>query len=310
MHLSPPHARDLGAFLAQTAIDRDAQFIVATQSADLLAGVLQTSHRDATLIRLTRTQVGNRAHVLEGDELAAFMTHPRARGSELLSAAFYPSVVVCEADADAQFYHSAARRAKMLRAAQFVAGAGIATLAALAGSYRVLGVPTVVLTDFDIFQGGSRATLAAIVAALTSDSLQKDRIIAACTNLDAAALKTGLGWKQLKNQGIAGLTGDAVAVAEEAMAQCRAIGLIIAPVGELEDWLPHLPARAKGDKSGWIREAFSDDRDQTPPPELIQFLRTAENILLEQQDRYAEQPRLVEPPNYVLGAGEEDEGSI
>jgi hypothetical protein len=104
--LHPPQARLMGRILANDTPPAS-QIIVATHSQDFLQGVLESPARKIKLIRLSRNPDGSAATLaLEPDRVRELWSYAQIRYSNLLDGLFHSGVVVCESDADCQFYEA------------------------------------------------------------------------------------------------------------------------------------------------------------------------------------------------------------
>jgi energy-coupling factor transporter ATP-binding protein EcfA2 len=297
--LHPPQARRLGAALAQAASDKGRQVIVATHSADVVQGALNSGRRVA-VCRLTRDGDRNHGTVLEADQLAELWAKPLLRSAAAINGLFHSGVVVCEGDSDARLYDAVLRRAEdkgriATSDFYFVHGGGKGNLTTLASAYHSLQTRTAVIADIDLMRNQVEhyKTLAALGGDLDVDDVRYKAVINALK--DAAPLmplaaavdelrKVADGiesrneiatddrkriqkvvydsakFSEAKSYGITKLRGQPRAFAKELLHEWRLSGLFIVPVGELEGWWPEGPANDKGE---WIAKAVElvDDRE-------------------------------------------------
>jgi len=154
--LHPPQARLLGTSLVQHRV-KGHQLFVATHSADVLRGFLDSDSSDVRVLRLTREAALNRARLLDNDRIRELWGDPLLRFSNILDGLFHECVVACEADADCRFFSAVydtiagessdgARRLHVM----FTHSGGKARLPVVVRALRGVDVPVKVIADFDI----------------------------------------------------------------------------------------------------------------------------------------------------------------
>lgn len=154
--LHPPQARLLGSSLVR---DRPTgrQIFVATHSADVLRGILDSNSRDVRVLRLTREGSLNNARLLNNDSIRELWGDPLLRYSNILDGLFHECVVVCEADADCRFFSAVydyldiesvepTRRPHVM----FAHCGGKARLPVVIRALRAVDVPVRAVADFDL----------------------------------------------------------------------------------------------------------------------------------------------------------------
>lgn len=238
--LHPSQARTLGRWLAKQALDRDLQVIVATHDRDLLLGLLDAGESaGVTVLRLTRDGNDNRIHELPPAEIARVWGDPVLRYSNLLQGLFHRRVVICEADADCRFYGAVLdvlSQEQNLRSRSdntlFVPSGGKQRVASMAKALGALGVDTWTILDFDVLR--QRDDLRTIVESLGhgwSETMNANYVRL------AEAVNQGQLWPTVKHQGLSGVpAGQANAAAADLVSALRHIGIVIVPVGEMEDF--------------------------------------------------------------------------
>lgn len=95
--LHPPQARLIGKMLGDQK-DPDAQVLVATHDSDVLRGLLDSSVRELTVVRLVRDGDVNRVSQLEREKVKELWNDPLLRYSNVLDGLFHDAVILCEAD--------------------------------------------------------------------------------------------------------------------------------------------------------------------------------------------------------------------
>ena len=290
--LHPPQARRLGAALARAAKEKNRQVIIATHSADVVQGALNSSGNVA-VCRLTRVDDENHAALLDASQLKALWSKPLLRSAAAIDGLFHTGVVVCEADSDVRLYEATLRRAESKAKVQpsdlyFAQGGGKGELATLAQAYGSLKTKTAVIADIDLVRnpvehhkvlqalGSSLETTdpryKSVMAALgdapplksASDAVAEIKAVA--DEIEAAgaattsqkeriskALQESSKFSEAKRYGIEKMRGEPLTFARQLLAEWRAVGLFLLPVGELESWWPDGPA---SDKAAWIVQAI------------------------------------------------------
>jgi hypothetical protein len=154
--LHPPQARLLGATLVQDrAMGR--QLFVATHSADLLRGLLDSESNDVRVLRLRRQGGANVVSVLDNSRIRELWGDPLLRYSNVLDGLFHECVIVCESDSDCRFYAAVhdslysgqdeeARHPDLM----FTHCGGKDRLPVVVRALREVDVPVKVVADFDI----------------------------------------------------------------------------------------------------------------------------------------------------------------
>ena len=306
--LHPPQARRLGAALARAAKESSRQVIVATHSADIVQGALNTDGR-VSVCRLTRNGATNNVAILESADLSRLWSKPLLRSAAAIDGLFHAGVVICEADADVRLYEAVLRRSeskKLLTAPDlfFTQGGGKGELPTLAGAYATLSTRCAVIADIDLLRNPveHHKCLAALGASLETEDPRYKAVIAALKDAaplksieDAAtdiklvvdeflaagkvskrykerissALQQSSTFSEAKRYGIEKLRGQPLTFARELLEEWRQVGLFILPVGELESWWPEGPAN---DKNAWLTAAINLLQDDGSLSALESFM--------------------------------------
>ncbi|MGW3327564.1 ATP-dependent nuclease [Streptomyces virginiae] len=305
--LHPPQARLLGRLLA--SMPSPSQVFVATHSADFLAGVLDAeTDRELSLVRLDRSGGRPTAQVLEPATVRELLRTPLLRYSHIISGLFHDRVVLCESEGDCQFYSAAFDVTRGTSAPHentiFLHTSGKDRLADTARRLRAFGVPTAVITDFDLLNthtkvrdavnalGGSVRDMAGDIKVL-NDHANSERTVPTVAGFRKEMqnvlvgrgnaplteamvermnklIKGSSGWGALKKSGLNALNGDVLASARRLLKHTASHGLFIVPCGELEQWVRDVPS---GNKAKWLTEVFEGDDHwyQNPTAELRHF---------------------------------------
>jgi ABC-type cobalamin/Fe3+-siderophores transport system ATPase subunit len=165
--LHPPQARLLGEFIAKERPNQ-AQLFVATHSAELLQGLLNTGAQHLRVLRIQRVGSVNRVKELDKKRAKEIAADPIMKFTPVLSGIFHQRVIIAESDADCMFYSSildlpsihGEQRPDVL----FIQANGKHRLAAIAEALRALDVMVDVIADMDVLNDAS--VLQRIVMAL------------------------------------------------------------------------------------------------------------------------------------------------
>jgi hypothetical protein len=294
MCLHPPQAYNLGRFIGRHAASKEAGTFVATHSAHVLRGVVQST-RDVDIIRLSRSDNQFHAHRVLADSLAQALTKPTLRAETILDGIFSEAIVIVEADGDRLVYNTAWETlAEELRLdIHFAAVGGTGGVADACHLYRTLHIPVVVIADLDVVADLPQLSRILAVMAEPADMAELVRLAREVAEQvrclpptmspdeyrarlrEIVALPTD--WEAHNDRTIRrGLTGLAneldrmrrlkrnvrsippnLAEPLGALIQAsKEIGLFLVPVGELEQWLtPEQVPTSKGNKAAWASEA-------------------------------------------------------
>jgi hypothetical protein len=318
-YLHPPQARLLGEFIAKERPDQ-AQLFIATHSADVLQGLLNTAADHLRVLRIQR--VGNINHVKELDKAKAkeIGADPLMKFSGVLSGVFHQRVIISESDADCMFYSSILDLPRIHGTQQpdvlFVQANGKHRMAALAEALRALDVTVDVIADMDIlneeavFQrlvtalngswGAVQAQAVPLKTAieqhkpwLTSSEVAKgikEILDNAPTsgefprNLRAdidAIFKKASPWDIIKDAGEAAIPpGQPRQHYDALQSLCSTFGLWIVPVGELEGFCKSIG----GHGPRWVQKVI-EDRDLATDTDLEQARSFVRQIWNRRQNR-------------------------
>lgn len=153
--LHPPQMEIMGTCIAES-LSLSQQAFVSTHSKDLIIGLVKTIPDRIKIVRITRDGNTNRFNILNNETILNIWRDPLLRHSNILEAMFYESAVVCEADADCQFYKMVQdyenEKTCSYDEALFVPCGGKGRLKKAAQALCSLGVPYVVVGDFDLLR--------------------------------------------------------------------------------------------------------------------------------------------------------------
>ena len=308
--LHPPQARLLGEIIAREKSPR-AQLFVATHSSDVLQGLINVAPDHLRVLRIQRDGDINRVKELNKELAKTISTDPLMKYSSVMSGVFHERVIICESDADCMFYSSLLDLPQIHGHRQpdvlFVHANGKHRIAALASALADLDVPTDIIADIDILREAE--VLKKIAEALGWDSseaitlaesvrkaieqhkpsLSHDEIRNAIKTILADPPSSDVGtreweskidgifreasqWGAVKKGGEAALpAGQATQQFQELRSVCKAMGLWIVPVGELDGFCKSIG----GHGPGWVQQVI-EQRNLSNDPELEnarQFMR-------------------------------------
>jgi predicted ATPase len=292
--LHPPQARRLAYHLARSAKEQARQVIIATHSADIVQGALE-SESPVTVVRLERAGAANNAWKLNSTNISELWKDPLLRVSNILDGLFHRAVVLCEADTDCRFYRSVldtvcgvdgVRRPEVL----FAYTGGKDRLAVAIRALRAVHVPVIAVADLDALS--EEYPLRDIWTALGCDwsevasdwKVVKSAVQQTARNPSVSFVKEELGalwdrtagplldkstadkiraitradggWTSVKRSGIEAIPkGEARAASERLLLKLKNSGLHLVPVGELEGFVPDIGLH--GPK--WLEQALARD---------------------------------------------------
>lgn len=251
------------------------QQLIATHSIDFLRAILDQRERPVRIVRLSRGTNGGEVKELSSEALQKVWQDSLLRYSRVLDGLFHDGVVVCESDSDCHFYAALLEAIEeddlVRRDLAFVHGAGKSRIPTIVRALKAIGVPTRVVTDFDIL--ASEKDLQRICEALDGSwiTLERDyRVVKSSieqrrTELSTAETKDAISsvlnsvktksipetalqqirqimgkssaWSEAKKLGKAFIpNGDASAAYQQLESNLRGYGLFIVPEGELESF--------------------------------------------------------------------------
>jgi hypothetical protein len=295
--LHPPQARLLGRMLVEER-SSGRQVFIATHSGDVLRGILDSASTGIRIVRLDRVGDINKATELDPAALSTLWKDPLLRYSNVLDGVFHERVIVVESDSDCRFYAAVADSMRIADEANgtrspdtmFVQCGGKHRIPVVLSALRALGVPTAVVTDFDVLSseqplrtlveraGGDWASISAdwkeVKTAIESkkpelstlevvkeinalmSSIQEPMFPAGATKSIQGILRRSSPWATAKAVGKAFVpSGQPTQACNRLLASLRALAIHVVPVGELEGF-----ARSIGNHGpSWVNEVLSRD---------------------------------------------------
>lgn len=101
--LHPPQARIMGQIIGKSLSDSQQAFI-STHSEEIIKGLMETCPERIKIIRITRTGDTNSFSILDNDKFNELWKDSLLKHSNIMSAIFHKTVVLCESDSDCQMY--------------------------------------------------------------------------------------------------------------------------------------------------------------------------------------------------------------
>ncbi len=158
----------------------------------------------------------------------------------MLAALFHEGAMVLESDNDRAFYqeinHRLVAQGEGAPSCLFLNAQNKQTVQRIIMPLRSLGIPAAAIVDIDVLKEGGTVWGNFLdggnVPEVTRKSLEIGRA--------HLASRTKEAWKDLKRHGIDALGADDKSACEDLFRQLAVYGLFVAPVGELERWLPAL----------------------------------------------------------------------
>lgn len=233
--LHPPQARLLGKMLAKNS-PSNRQLLISTHSEDFLQGLLDADCENVIVIRIDRIDNVNKMSILKNDEIKKLWSNPILRYSNILSGLFHEKVVVCESDYDCLFYQAITDaiyeyKGKIESDILFTHCGGKARAKDVVSALKAVNVPVIAICDFDILD--DKRMFRSLIESFGQEwSGLLDVNMRIIYNIMNA--KGNNAWKQIKKIGKAGFDGNAPAAYEQVEKVCKAAGLFIVPVGEME----------------------------------------------------------------------------
>lgn len=254
--LHPGQARALGRWLAVQAERLEIQIIIATHDRDIVLGLLESeADNSVNIVRIVRRDDENILTQLSPLEIQAVWSDPVLRYSNLLQGLFHQRVVICESDADCRFYSAAlddlgsttGRRAESDEVL-FVPSGSKNRVASMVSALTTLGVQAMTIVDFDVLRNSAdiRGIVESVGGSWSPELVTLYRTMITSDNQTAL-------WAQLKSQGLNGLSsGAAHSAGRELLEKLTALGILVVPVGEMEQF-----DRSIGGHGGeWVSEAL------------------------------------------------------
>lgn len=276
--LHPPQARIMGQVIGES-LANDQQAFIATHSEDIIKGLIETCPDRVSIVRITRTGKTNHFSILDSQKLQDVWNDPLLRHSNIMSALFHKSVVLCESDSDCKMYSLVESHLKRGRDSfsetLFIHCGGKHRIAKVVSALRSLDVDVKTIVDIDVLN--DEQVLQGILHSfgIGWDGIEKDynRIVSnlhspkesinrfsAKVSIDAIfdrsksktltsseikeirdVISTTSKWTPIKNGGVSALpAGDATQAFGNIDSKLRQQGMYIVPVGELECFIKEI----------------------------------------------------------------------
>lgn len=104
--LHPPQAYKIGNLIPTFHKNLKKQLFVATHSEEVLKGIIDSGSNRVMVIRISRKpgDKENQIAIIENSRFKSVWDKPLLRYSNIMQSIFYPTTIVCEAEADCMFY--------------------------------------------------------------------------------------------------------------------------------------------------------------------------------------------------------------
>lgn len=299
LFLHPPQAKQLARLIAAD-VDPDRQIIIATHNETFLRNILDFGHERVVVLRLDRQRSITHVKILDNETIKNFWNDPLLRTSNIISALFHDSVVICEGESDVRFFETmmdSLYGQENLPDTAFFSCNGKGKIPSILEAVSAAKIPTVVITDFDVLRsardtlviysllGGNPDDLRAdlelfhrevetdvyapklktvrskILEAL--DSLADDQPVpAAKITLLRSIVDHGSPWASMKLSGISAIKSQkGYQAAKRLVDKCQEVGFLINDFGELESLCRDVSSQSK---SGWLHEVMQKDFKNDP----------------------------------------------
>lgn len=293
--LHPPQARLLGRMLVENAPNKR-QLFVATHSSDFIKGLLDANTNRVRIIRVQRDGSINHIKELNNAGIVSVWGDPLLRHSNILDGLFHKKVVICESDSDCRFYAAVLdsivdeNLGTPKPDIMFTHCGGKDRIPVVIKALCALGVPVVVISDFDVLNkenplrsiyenlGGNwddisddwkrvKTTIEQKKAELSIDDVKKD-IIKILDSVDEAkfplkslkeidkVMKQSSPWSIAKTVGKSYIpNGEPTKFYDKMTIKLKEKGLYIVEYGELEGFV-----RSVGNHGPkWVNEVLRKD---------------------------------------------------
>ncbi|MET0239392.1 MAG: AAA family ATPase [Sphingobium sp.] len=297
--LHPPQARLVAEIVASEAGGR--QTFIATHSSDILQGLLGSHPNRVSVVRLARTKNGGRADLLTSADIETLWRDPILRFGKVLDGLFHDGVVVTEADGDCRFYETimaASTSIEQRNDLHYTYSGGKERIPVLVKALRCLKVPVATIVDFDVLNaenplrrivdahGGDWSKIEPDWTALknsveegsafVSGDKFKEQIKKILIKIPPGGIvpkdilaevkkltRNASPWDFAKNSGLRAInTGQSTRQANALLSSLKALGIFVAPFGQMEGFCRTLDMKG----SRWVEEVLR--RDLCNDPEL------------------------------------------
>lgn len=263
--LHPALAFNLGREIARSLAAADKRMFVSTHSPQFLMGCIQ-SGVPINVVRLTYRNGAATARLLPNGEIVRLMRNPLLRSTGVISALFYESVVVTEADPDRAFYQEINERlliqGRGIPNCVFLNAQNKQTIPTIIRPLRSLGIPSAAIYDIDFVKDGG-GVAARFMETAGVPEMARSGLATTRAALAMALIKADPNYKT--TGGIQRLSDADQAAANDYFDQLDAYGAFVVRRGELESWLK--PIGITGHGPSWLISMFEkmgeDQESQT-----------------------------------------------
>lgn len=272
--LHPSLASKLGLEISRAAHASDKRVLMATHSASLIMGCIQ-SGAPVNIVRLTYRNGIATSRLLPSAEILKLMRNPLLRSTGMLNGLFYEHVVVTESDSDRAFYQEINERLLQFKPewgipnCLFINAQNKQTVRTLIQPLRQLGIPAAGIVDIDVIKEGG-TVWTNLLSSASVPNLSHSALAAMRVSVKAAMDATGKNMKI--NGGVNILEEQDREAALNLLGQLADYGVFVVQNGELESWLKDLNGSGHG--SGWLTAIFEKMGDD---PTSADYLRPSDD---------------------------------
>jgi hypothetical protein len=198
--LYPPLARSLSQILAKSAIDQEKSIFVVTHSPNVLLGFLE-SEAKTNIWRFSRHSNSFFVDQISRESIQKFSKSPKFRNSDILEAAFFEGLVLCEGDDDRVFFEETFKSQRKISRGvpnlRFIRSFGKEELHVFVRGLRELKMPVSAILDNDAISG-TMETWPKLLDAFKIHGSTRDMIQAGCEKL--RSYRSNLGGAEYHRQ--------------------------------------------------------------------------------------------------------------
>jgi hypothetical protein len=154
--LYPPLARNLSQILAKAAVDQDKSIFIVTHSPNVLIGFLE-SEASTNIWRFSRHSNSFFVDPISREGIQKFSRSPKFRNSDILEAAFFEGLVLCEGDDDRVFFEENFKNQRKISSGvpnlRFIRSFGKEEIHVFVRGLQELKMPVAAVLDNDAISG-------------------------------------------------------------------------------------------------------------------------------------------------------------
>ena len=273
--LHPPQARIIGQIIGET-LSNNQQAFLSTHSEEIIKGLLDTCPERLKIIRITREGNKNEFSILDNTKIGNITNDALLKYSNILSAMFYKSVVLCESDSDCKMYSIIENYEKQIKGkfaeTLFIHCGGKHRMSKVISALKDLNINITVIPDMDIMNDKNTFINITTACGISWENIEKDYNIIVSNlhsqkeNIDRKnfkdivnrildekntknlsnteieniqkELKISSKWNNIKLYGEQGIpAGDGITAFENMNKTLKENKIFMVPVGEIENFI-------------------------------------------------------------------------